>query len=204
MVLFRGPRMGGWIRRGWISRFWGAPIFSPEVPKFLFFKGFWDLWTENRGAPKTWKSTTTDPTPHSGPSDFSALKTLQHLCGKMLALFQSLFRKWQILHKKQVCDSFQNESRHCFSYILTPEPSIRWSLGLQLTCFLRSPIPPKARRRVDHFEKKTFPKDPIFLTPTGWICCNVSGPSFTGSARGAGGREDQRQRFGDSRLPRSL
>ena len=21
-----------WIRRGWISRFWGAPIFHPEVP----------------------------------------------------------------------------------------------------------------------------------------------------------------------------
>ena len=31
--------MGGWIRRGWIWRFWGAPIFRPEVPKYLFFKG---------------------------------------------------------------------------------------------------------------------------------------------------------------------
>ena len=33
---FRGPRMGGWICRGWFSRFWGAPIFSSEVPKCLF------------------------------------------------------------------------------------------------------------------------------------------------------------------------
>ena len=30
---FRGPRMGGWIRRGWIWRFWSAPVFRPEVPK---------------------------------------------------------------------------------------------------------------------------------------------------------------------------
>ena len=28
----RGPQMGGQIRRGRIWRFWGAPIFSPEVP----------------------------------------------------------------------------------------------------------------------------------------------------------------------------
>ena len=32
--------MGGWICRGWISRFWGSPIFSPEVPKYLLLKGF--------------------------------------------------------------------------------------------------------------------------------------------------------------------
>ena len=31
---------GGQIRRGWIWRFWGAPIFGPEVPKYLFLKGF--------------------------------------------------------------------------------------------------------------------------------------------------------------------
>ena len=64
----RGPRMGGWIRRGWIWRFWGAPIFSPEVPNPLR-QVLWDLWTENRGAPKTPNSTTTDPTPHSRPSE---------------------------------------------------------------------------------------------------------------------------------------
>ena len=43
--------MGGQIRHGRIWRFWGAPIFSPEVPKYLFLKGFWDLWTEI-GAPQ--------------------------------------------------------------------------------------------------------------------------------------------------------
>ena len=31
--LFPWPRMEGWIRRGWIPRFWGAPTFSREVPK---------------------------------------------------------------------------------------------------------------------------------------------------------------------------
>ena len=31
--MFRGPQMGGQIRRGWIWRFRGAPIFRPEVPK---------------------------------------------------------------------------------------------------------------------------------------------------------------------------
>ena len=25
--------MGGWIRRGWFSLFWGTPIFRPEAPK---------------------------------------------------------------------------------------------------------------------------------------------------------------------------
>ena len=68
--------MGGQIRRGRIWRFWGAPLFSPEVPKYLFlkaqipiFKGFWDLWTENRGDPRAPNSTTTDLTPHLRPSD---------------------------------------------------------------------------------------------------------------------------------------
>ena len=37
---FRGLQMGGQIRRGRIWRFWGAPIFSPEVPKYQFLKGF--------------------------------------------------------------------------------------------------------------------------------------------------------------------
>ena len=32
--------MGGQIRRGRIWRCWGAPVFSPEVPKYLFLKGF--------------------------------------------------------------------------------------------------------------------------------------------------------------------
>ena len=32
---FRGPQMGRQIRRGWIWRFGGPPIFRPEVPKPL-------------------------------------------------------------------------------------------------------------------------------------------------------------------------
>ena len=43
--------MGGQIRRGRIWRFWGAPIFSPEVPTYQFLKG---LGTSGRkiGAPQ--------------------------------------------------------------------------------------------------------------------------------------------------------
>ena len=52
---------GGLISRG------GAPIFSPKVQN-TYSKGFGDLWTENRGAPKIRKPTTMDPTPHSWPS----------------------------------------------------------------------------------------------------------------------------------------
>ena len=36
----RGPRMGGWISRGWVSHV-GIPQFSPNTD----FEGFWDLWT---------------------------------------------------------------------------------------------------------------------------------------------------------------
>ena len=38
-------------------------------PQMPILKGFWDLWAENRGAPKTPNSTTTDLTPHLRPSD---------------------------------------------------------------------------------------------------------------------------------------
>ena len=62
--------MGGQIRRGGIWRFWGAPIVSPEVSN-TYFEGFWYLWTENRGAPKTPNPTTTDLTSHLRPSEFS-------------------------------------------------------------------------------------------------------------------------------------
>ena len=31
--MFKGPQMGGQIRHDRVWRFWGAPIFSPEVPK---------------------------------------------------------------------------------------------------------------------------------------------------------------------------
>ena len=50
-------------------RVFGAPRFSVQRSQNTYFKGFWGLWTEDRGAPKTQKSTTTDPTPHSRPSE---------------------------------------------------------------------------------------------------------------------------------------
>ena len=50
-------------------RVFGAPRFSVQTSQNTSFKGFGGLWTENWGAPKTRKSTTTDPTPHSRPSD---------------------------------------------------------------------------------------------------------------------------------------
>ena len=51
--------------------FFGRPDFQSRGPQNTSFKGFsdWDLWTENRGTAKTRNSTTTDPTPHSQPSE---------------------------------------------------------------------------------------------------------------------------------------
>ena len=46
----------------------GAPDFQSKGPQIPIFKGFWGLWTENRGAPKAPNSTTTDLTPHLRPS----------------------------------------------------------------------------------------------------------------------------------------
>ena len=47
----------------------GAPRFPSRGPQIPIFKGFWELWMENRGAPKTPNSTTTDLTPHLRPSE---------------------------------------------------------------------------------------------------------------------------------------
>ena len=59
--------MGGRIRHGGIWRFLGRPNFQSRGPLIPNFKEFWDLWTGNRGAPKTPNSTTTDLTPICGP-----------------------------------------------------------------------------------------------------------------------------------------
>ena len=59
-----GRKLGVQIRHGRIWRFWGQIM--AQIPNF---KGFGDLWMENRGAPKTPNSTTTDLTPHLWPSE---------------------------------------------------------------------------------------------------------------------------------------
>ena len=54
----------------WLNlAFLGRPDFPSRGPQIPIFKGFWGLWTENRGAPKTPNSTTTDLTPHLRPSE---------------------------------------------------------------------------------------------------------------------------------------
>ena len=58
--------MGGQIRRG---RILGRPDFPSRGPQIPIFKGFGDLWTEHRGAPKTPNSTTTDLTLNHDGSD---------------------------------------------------------------------------------------------------------------------------------------
>ena len=61
---FRGPSMGGWIRRGWSWRFWDAPIFTPEVPKCLFQRVLGPLnWKSGR--PQNAKSHHDESNPHS-------------------------------------------------------------------------------------------------------------------------------------------
>ena len=54
----------------WLNlAFLGRPDFPSRGPQIPILKGFWDLWTENWGAPKTPSPTTTDLTPHLRPSD---------------------------------------------------------------------------------------------------------------------------------------
>ena len=52
-------------------RFWGAPIFRPEVPNPLKIGHFGTSGLKSRGAPKTPKSNhDSDLTPHLPPSDY--------------------------------------------------------------------------------------------------------------------------------------
>ena len=67
----------------WLNlAFLGRPNFQSRGPQFSVqrspntYKGFRDLWTENRGAPKTPNATTTDLTPHLRPSEFSEMLLL--------------------------------------------------------------------------------------------------------------------------------
>ena len=58
----------------WLNlAFLGRPDFQSRGPQIPIFKGFGDLWTENRGAPKTPNSTTTDLTPHLRPSELMCI-----------------------------------------------------------------------------------------------------------------------------------
>ena len=59
----------GGLDPSWMDlAFLGRPLFSAQRSQYTCSKGFWDLWTENRGAPKTPNPTTTDRTLHSRPS----------------------------------------------------------------------------------------------------------------------------------------
>ena len=70
MILVQSAETGG-LDTSWLDiAFLGGPDFQPRGPQTLLFKGFWDLWTKSRGAPKTRKPTTTHPTPHFRPSDW--------------------------------------------------------------------------------------------------------------------------------------
>ena len=60
----------GGLDPSWLNlAFLGRPDSQFRGPQNPSKQIFWDLWTENRGAPKTPNSTTTDPTPHSRPSE---------------------------------------------------------------------------------------------------------------------------------------
>ena len=69
--LFLGQRAeNGGLDPSWLYlAFLGRPRFSVQRSQDASFEWFGDLWTENREAPKTPNPTTTDPTPHSRPSD---------------------------------------------------------------------------------------------------------------------------------------
>ena len=54
----------------------GANLDGFGAPWDTDFEGLCDLWTDNRGAPKTPNPTTMDPTPHSRPSGLLAKRNL--------------------------------------------------------------------------------------------------------------------------------
>ena len=56
-------------------------------------RGFWDLWMENRGAPKTPNPTTMDPTPHSRPSEVKGAP--KQFVGFGVSLWLPLRVMWQ-------------------------------------------------------------------------------------------------------------
>ena len=84
----------------------GAPRFSVQRPQNTYFKGFWDLRTENRGAPKTPNSTTTDPTPHSRPSELRTRDRLE--------IFDSF------LESRRVALNFSSFLRSCGARLAIP------------------------------------------------------------------------------------
>ena len=56
------------------SAFWGRPDFQSRGLKTLTLKGFGAIWGKNLGRPKNADPTTTDPTPHSKPSDWTCYR----------------------------------------------------------------------------------------------------------------------------------
>ena len=66
----------GGLDPSWLElAFWGRPGFQSRCPQILIFKGFGDLWAENRGAPRMPNPTMTDPTPHLRLSDQKIIMT---------------------------------------------------------------------------------------------------------------------------------
>ena len=61
-----------WLNFAFLER----PRFSVQRSQDTNFKGFGGLWTKDRGAPNTRKSTTTDPIPHSRPSEKSQMSMI--------------------------------------------------------------------------------------------------------------------------------
>ena len=106
-------------------RFWGAPIFSPEAPKPLFWRVLERFGAKIWGAPNA-DPTTTDPTPHSRPSDwtFQAKTWIFSRFGPLVKLAPATWPAWMVWardfdhpmiwpeapqKKHQGCDP----SRHC-------------------------------------------------------------------------------------------
>ena len=69
--------------------FGGAPIFSPEVRKYLFLKGFRASGLKIGAPPKTPNSTTTDLTPHLRPSDLK-MRNLDNKVGNYCEISREL------------------------------------------------------------------------------------------------------------------
>ena len=98
-------------------RVFGAPRFAVQKPPNTCFKGFWGFWTENRGAPKKRKLTTTDPTPHSRPSDWLCMGKKGSICHFARAFPASLWGHYsQVLVSTSIRGTWKGVRQWHFSY----------------------------------------------------------------------------------------
>ena len=111
----------------------GRPDFQSSGPQIPIFRRLRDLWTENRGAPKTPNPTTTDPTPHSRPSETKGREPLKVRDSRVIprgcmgCVDGSHSKRWAPSHW-----------RSCWGMLDVPWPNLRRLLHIEVFAHVRS------------------------------------------------------------------